>query len=45
MLIETSYTSDGMYIGTQGEMKLKANKIYLNGIELNMTKVASQIGV
>lgn len=45
MVIETAYTGDGMYIGTQGEMKLKANKIYLNGIELNMTKVASQIGV
>jgi hypothetical protein len=45
MLIETTYTGDGLYIGTQGEMKLKANKIYLNGIELNMTKVASQIGV
>lgn len=45
MVIETAYTGDGMYIGTQGEMKLKANKIFLNGIELNMTKVASQIGV
>lgn len=45
MVIETAYTGDGMYIGTQGEMKLKANKIYINGIELNMTKVASQIGV
>jgi hypothetical protein len=45
MVIETAYTGDGMYIGTQGEMKLKGGKIFLNGIELNMTKVASQIGV
>jgi len=45
MLIETTYTGDGIYIGTQSDLKLKGGKIFLNGIELNMTKVASQIGV
>lgn len=34
-----------MNLGASGNMNIKGNKIFLNGIELNMTKVASQIGV
>ena len=41
MLIETTYTSDGMYIGTQGDMKLKAGKYFIENKEIDMSGFAT----
>lgn len=41
MLIETTYTSDGMYIGTQGDMKLKAGKYFIENKEIDMNGFAT----
>ena len=40
MLIETTYTGDGMYIGTQGDMKLKAGKYFIENKEIDMSGFA-----
>lgn len=37
MLIETTYTGDGIYIGTQGDMKLKAGKYFIENKEIDMS--------
>jgi hypothetical protein len=41
MVIETTYTSDGMYIGTQGDMKLKAGKYFIENKEIDMSGFAT----
>ena len=41
MLIETAYTGDGLYIGTQGDMKLKAGKYFIENKEIDMSGFAT----